>query len=42
MEALLYTKNIWPEKDIRETRFTVAMNNIKYPGLILAKQVENL
>ena len=41
--ALLYTDDKWAEKEIREiSPFTIAINSIKYLGVTLSKQVENL
>ena len=41
--ALLYTDDKWVKKKIRETSpFTTATNSIKYLGVTLTKQVENL
>ena len=41
--ALLYSDDKWTEKEIRETSpFTIATNNIKYLGVTLTKQVEDL
>ena len=40
---LLYTDDKWVEKEIRETSsFTIATNNIKYLGVTLTRQVEDL
>jgi hypothetical protein len=39
----LYSMDIWDDKEIREkTHFIIATNNIKYLGMILAKQVKDL
>jgi hypothetical protein len=39
--ALLYTKDKWVEKEIRETTpFTIVTNNIKYLGITLTKEVK--
>jgi hypothetical protein len=36
--AILYTKNKWAEKEIRETTFfTIVINNSKYLGVTLRK-----
>jgi hypothetical protein len=41
--ALLYTKDKWVEKEIRETiSFTIVTNNIKYLGVTLTKEVKYL
>ena len=41
--ALLYSKDKQAEKEIRETTpFTIVTNNIKYLGVTLTKQVEDL
>jgi hypothetical protein len=41
--AFLYTKDKQAEKEIRETTpFTIAANNVKYPGVTLTKQVRDL
>ena len=41
--ALPYTEDTWAEKEIRETSpFTIAINSIKYLGVTLTKQVEEL
>ena len=41
--AFLYSKDKWNEKDTREmTPFTIVTNNIKYIGVTLTKQVEDL
>ena len=41
--ALLYTDNKWSEKEIREiSPFTIATHSIKYLGVTLTKQVEDL
>ena len=41
--ALLYTDDKWAEKEIREVSlFTIATNNLKYLGLVLTKQLEDL
>jgi hypothetical protein len=41
--ALLYTKNKWAEKEIRQpTHFRIATNNIKYLGVSLTKQVKDV
>ena len=41
--AFIYTKNKQAEKEIRETTpFTIAINNIKYLGVTLTKQVKDL
>ena len=41
--ALLYTKEKEAEREIRETSpFTIATNSIKYLGVTLTKQVEEL
>jgi hypothetical protein len=41
--ALLYTKNKWTEKEIRETTpFTIVTNNIKCLGVTLTKKVKVL
>ena len=41
--ALLYTDDKWAEKEIRETSpFTIATNSIKYLGVTLTKQAEDL
>jgi hypothetical protein len=41
--ALLYTNDKWAKKEVRETLpFTIAMNNIKYLGVALSKQVKDL
>ena len=41
--AFLYTKDKQAEKEIRETTpFTIAINNIKYLGVTLTKQVKDL
>jgi hypothetical protein len=40
---LIYQKNKWAEKEIREmTTFTIVTNNIKYLGVTLNKQVKGL
>ena len=41
--ALLYTKDIEAEREIRETSpFTIATNSIKYLGVTLTKEVKDL
>jgi hypothetical protein len=41
--AFLYSKDMQAEKEIREmTPFIIVMNNIKYLGVTLTKQVKNL
>ena len=41
--AFFYSKNKQAEKEIREmTPFTIVTNNIKYLGVTLSKQVEDL
>jgi hypothetical protein len=41
--ALLYTKDKWAEREIREiTPFTIAKINTKYLGVTLIKQVKEL
>ena len=41
--AFLYSKDKQAEKEIREiTPFTIVINNIKYLGVILIKQVKGL
>ena len=41
--TFLYTKDIWAEKEIRETTpFTIVTHNIKYFGVTVTKGVENL
>ena len=41
--AFLYTKDKPDEKEIREiTPFTIVVNNIKYLGVILTKEVKDL
>ena len=41
--AFLYSKDKQAEKEIREmTPFTIAINNIKYLGVTLTKQVKDL
>ena len=41
--AFLYTNDEQDEKEIRgKTPFTIATNNIKYPGVTLAIQVKDL
>jgi hypothetical protein len=41
--AFLYTKDKQAEKEIRETTsFTIVTNNIKYLGVTLTKQVEDM
>jgi hypothetical protein len=41
--VFLYTKDKQAEKEIRETiPFTIAMNSLKYLGVILTKQVKDL
>ena len=41
--ALLYTDNKWTEEEIRETlHSTKTMNNVKYLGVTLTKQVGEL
>jgi hypothetical protein len=41
--AFLYTKDIQTEKEIRETTpFTIVTNNIKYLGVTLTKEVNDL
>ena len=41
--AFLYTTNKQAEKEIRETKtFTIFTNNIKYLGVTLTKEVEDL
>jgi hypothetical protein len=40
---LLYLKDKWAEKNIEEmTPFTTVVNNMKYLGVMLIKQVKNL
>jgi hypothetical protein len=40
--AFLYTKDKQDEKEIRETTsFTIVMNNIKYLGVTLTKEVKD-
>ena len=42
-KPFLYTDDKQTEKEIRETSpFTIATNNIKYLGVTLTKQVEDL
>jgi hypothetical protein len=37
--AFLYSKDIWDEKEIRETTpFTIVTNNIKYLGVTLTNK----
>ena len=40
--TLLYKVEKWTEKEIRETLFTRASNNIKYLGITLNKEVKDL
>jgi hypothetical protein len=41
--AFLYTKDKWTEKEIRKTTpFTIIINNIKYLGVTLTKEVKDL
>jgi len=41
--ALLYSKEKWSEKEIKEmTPFTIFTNNMKYFGVMLTKQVKDL
>jgi hypothetical protein len=41
--ALLYTNDKWTKKEIRKTTsFIIAMNNIKYFGVTITKQVKGL
>jgi hypothetical protein len=41
--AFFYTSDKWAEKEVRETvPFTIAINNIKYLGVTLTKQVKDL
>ena len=41
--ALLYTNDIWADKEIRATTlFTITTNNMKYLGVTLTKQVKDL
>jgi hypothetical protein len=41
--AFLYTKDKWDEKEIRETKpSTIVKSNIKYLGITLTKQVNNM
>ena len=41
--AFLYSKDKQAEKEIRETTpFTIVTNNIKYLGVTLTKEVEDL
>ena len=41
--AFLYTKHKQAEKEIRETTpFSIVINNIKYLGVTLTKEVKNL
>ena len=41
--AFLYTKNKQAEKEIKETTpFTIVINNIKYIGMTLTKEVKDL
>ena len=41
--AFLYSKDKQTEKEVREmTPFTIAINNIKYLGVTLTKQVKDL
>jgi hypothetical protein len=38
--ALLYANDEWAEKEIRETPFTIATNDIKYLSVTLKKSSE--
>ena len=41
--ALLYTKDKWAKKEVREASpFTIATNDIKYLDVTLTKQVKDL